>query len=146
MAVRFREAVAADLPRIVELGSHFLDQTGYRALLAANPEQMARTAASFVNDPEKVILLAERDERIIGMLLALVYDHPLSSERIGSELVWWVEPDARGCGLHLLRQAERWAKAHGAGVMQMVAPTPAVGRLYQSRDYVPVEQLWQRAL
>jgi GNAT superfamily N-acetyltransferase len=62
------------------------------------------------------------------------------------EVVWWVEPEARGDGVRLLRAAEDWAIEQGIGKMQMVAPNERVGALYERMGYLPVETSYQRTL
>jgi hypothetical protein len=57
--------------------------------------------------------------------------------------MWWVEPAARGCGLALLKRAERWALETGATAIQMSAPEARVGRLYERRGYRLVEMTYQ---
>jgi GNAT superfamily N-acetyltransferase len=93
-----------------------------------------------------VILVSGSDATITGMIAMLAYDHPFSGERMAFEVVWWVEPEARGDGVRLLRAAEDWAMEQGIGKMQMVAPNERVGALYERLGYLPVETSYQRSL
>ena len=45
---------------------------------------------------------------MIGLLL---FENPITGEPTVSELFWWVEPEARGSGVRLLKRAEQWAVA-----------------------------------
>jgi GNAT superfamily N-acetyltransferase len=62
------------------------------------------------------------------------------------EVFWWVEPEHRGEGVKLLREAEKRAKHAGAQTMQMIAPTDKVAGLYQRFGYEFVEAAYQKSL
>ena len=83
---------------------------------------------------------------VVAMLGLLVYPHLLSNDRVAGEIMYWVEPSARGGGVRLLRAGERWAAAHGATVLQLVSPTPEVDQFYARCGYVPVERMYWKAL
>jgi GNAT superfamily N-acetyltransferase len=142
--MRIRPATVADVPRLVEMGAHFISTTGYRALLPVNEAQLAALMARLLADG--AIFLLAADTEVVGAIGLYLFLHPISGEQVASEVFWWVEPDSRGDGLRLLREAERWAAAQGATLLQMIAPTEAVERVYLHRGYVPVERLYQRRL
>lgn len=139
-----RPAVLADVPRLVAMGEHFIAQTGYQALLPINPAQIDALMRRLLEAEAGALLVLEGPSELVGMFGLYVFAHPISGERVASEVFWWVEPGARGGGLRLLAAAEAWAVAQGAVVFQMIAPTPAVERVYVRRGYVPVERLYQR--
>ena len=125
-----RPATEADVPQIVAMSVHFLDTLYAGALVGSAPH-----LAAFV-----------QADRVIGMAVVHVYEHPMSGELVASELAWWVEPERRRAGVRLLRAIEQWARDQGAAVMQMIAPTPRVGAFYTAIGYAPVETLFQRRL
>lgn len=141
-----RFATRADLDAIVAMGRRFLAASSYRAHVAENPEQMRILAAMLIDGHESVIIVAEDASGLVGMIGLLLYDHPMSGARVCGELFWWVEPEKRGIGVRLLKDAERWAKAHGAFALAMIAPTPEVETLYERLGYQAVERAYQRAL
>lgn len=142
-----RWATVDDLDAMVRMGCRFLTETSYAAHYPANPAQLRAVAERFIEDADKLALVSEADGEMTGMLLAMVFDHPLSGERIASELAWWVNPERRGHGLRLLREMERWARSNGARLIQMIAPAgEPVGRLYEARGYSVTETHYQRAL
>jgi len=120
--------------------------TPYRHLLHVDPERLARVTTDLLANPEAAVFVAEHDGALVGMLAMLVYPHPFSGERLASEVVWFTDPQKRGDGVRLLKAAEVWARAHGATVIQMIAPTEKVGAFYQAVGYVPVETSYQRRL
>jgi GNAT superfamily N-acetyltransferase len=139
-----RAATAADVPRLVEMGRRFRSVTGYAKILAENPEKMAELAGQLVS--QGGLLVSERSGTLVGMLGFIVYPHFISGETTGGEVFWWVEPEHRGEGVKLLREAERLARAAGAQKMQMIAPTERVATFYQRLGYEFVEASYQRSL
>lgn len=140
-----RDATAADVPRIVEMGQRFLRESHYAGVLSENPAQMASTAAWLIAEDAGFVAVDERGA-LVGMIGALLFRHHFSGELIAGEVFWWVEPASRGGGIRLMRRAEAWARARGAQRMQMIAPDAQVGQLYARLGYDPIEVAYERAL
>lgn len=141
-----RPATAADVPSLVEMGVSFLSSV-YVGRLVPDVDALSALVAQFVDQPDKLILVLEdRSGHVVGMFGAMVYAHPMSGERIASELCWWVDPGSRGGGMRLLKDAESWAKAQGATCLQMIAPTADVERFYQRVGFEQVETIYQRRI
>jgi GNAT superfamily N-acetyltransferase len=134
------------VPRLLEMGLRFIAETAYAELVTANPARMQAVVEQVIASPDGVVLVSDPASRLTGMIGVLVYDHPYSGERTGFDLFWWVEPEARGHGVRLMRAAEAWARDRGATRMQMVAPTARVGLLYQRLGYHAIETAFQRRL
>src|SRR5215475_9331429 len=100
--MRIRAATVADVPRLVALGASFITQTAYRTLLPVNGDQIAGLLERLIADAQGVVFVLERDDVVIGMIGMYGFVHPISGERVASEVFWWVEPDVRGSGLKLL--------------------------------------------
>lgn len=141
-----RLATPADLDAIVTLGEHFLAESTYRPVLAKNPAQMRALATRLIETDDGDIFVAARDETLLGMFGAFVFAHPISGELVASEVFWYVDPVWRGVGLRLLYAAQRWARARGAVVLQLIAPTPDVATLYEKLGYIRIETLYQRRI
>jgi GNAT superfamily N-acetyltransferase len=140
-----RRAEPEDMERIVEMGQRFVAETEYSERIAVRPERLLDTVINVATNPDGVIFVSGKDA-VTGMIAMLAYDHPFSGERTAFEVVWWVDPEARGDGIRLLRAAESWAKEQGATKMQMVAPNQRVGALYERLGYAPIETSYQRSL
>lgn len=134
------------MDRLIEMGRRFVEETAYNGRVVVDPERVAETVVNVVRSPDGIVLVSGSDASISGMIAVIVYPHPFSGERIATELVWWVDPEARGDGIRLLRAAEAWAREVGAVRMQMVAPDERVGALYRRMGYEPVETSYQRSL
>lgn len=140
-----RRATVEDTPRLLEMGQRFAMETEYRDLIAINQERLSSFIETTLANPESCVLVSGSDD-LTGMIALLTYDHPFSGERTAFEVVWWVDPEARGDGVRLLRGAETWARERGIRKMQMVAPNERVGALYRRLGYAPVETSYQRSL
>lgn len=141
-----RPASVTDVPRLIEMGARFIAETAYRDLVSANPTRMTDIVSSVMDSPDGVVLVSETNAHVTGMIGVMVYAHPFSGERTGFDLFWWIDPEARGHGVRLMRAAEQWASDHGATKMQMVAPNPRVETLYERLGYQAVEVAYQRSL
>ncbi len=142
-----REATMADVPTLVLLGHEFLTTTGYHTILSDNPAQMEAMATQLVMEDTGVVYVSDHAGTLTGMLGMVIFRHHLSAEPTAGEVFWYVAPDARGDGLRLVREAERWARAHGATKMQMVAPNGTdVGKLYARLGFDAIEIAYQKDL
>jgi GNAT superfamily N-acetyltransferase len=141
-----RPATLADVPRLVAMGRAQLAAT-YGDAVADNPAQLEAVATQLVTMPAGAVFVAERDGAVVGMIGLVEFVHHLSGLPTVGEVMWWVDPAARGGGLALLRRGEQWARAQGARVLQVAAPQgTTVGTLYARRGYAPVETTYQRTL
>jgi GNAT superfamily N-acetyltransferase len=141
-----RAATKDDTARIVEMGERFASETEYREFITVDPERVREVVSNLVESENGVIFVSGSDATLTGMIGLVIYDHVWSGEATAFEVVWWVEPEARGDGVRLLRAAEKWARSKGIEKMQMVAPNRKVGILYERCGYVPVETSYQRNL
>lgn len=140
-----REATAGDIPRLVAMGEQFLGSV-YRGLIQGDAPTLTRFATHLVLDVGAVVYVAETGGQVVGMIGLMRYPHPMSGETTAAEVMWWVDPAHRGCGLRLFRAGERWARAQGARVVQMIAPTVDVEQLYTRLGYGPVERVFQKRI
>lgn len=141
-----RLATVDDVNGLVEMGLRFVRETGYAKYLTENPEQLRALLPSLIRLDDALLMVCERDGIVNGVIGALMFTHPLSAEPIVSELFWWVNPEARGDGVRLLRSMETWATTKGAKRVQMIAPTDKVEIFYQRMGYERVEAMYQRSL
>lgn len=141
-----RRATLEDTDRLIEMGRRFVSETTYSTLVSADPQRVAGLVFDLLDNPSAVVLVSGSDATLTGMIAAIAYEHPFSGEQTAFEIVWWVDPEARGQGVRLLRAAEEWARERGAKRMQMVAPNGRVGELYARLGYAAVETSYQRSL
>jgi RimJ/RimL family protein N-acetyltransferase len=142
-----REATEADVPRIVEMGLAFLRGSPYRKHIPENAEQLEALARRVIDSESSAFLVLERDGAPVGMMGLMAYDHFMSGEHGAVELVYWIDPSARGSdGVRLLKAGEAWASSQGAQWLQMISPDARVDQFYERLGYQLVERCFQRPL
>jgi GNAT superfamily N-acetyltransferase len=139
-----RAASYEDIPRLVEMGQRFHRESPYRDHVAVNPGHMSLLGRQLME--KGVLLVSEREGKVCGMIGLFIFPHFLSGEPIAVEVFWWVEPEYRGEGIKLLREAEQQARTAGAARIQMIAPNDQVATIYERLDYGFVESAYQKAL
>lgn len=96
------------------------------------------------------ILLAAVDGVDVGMLAIVASPHPFNGQIYADEVVWWVDPTARGSSLagpKLLRAAEDWARERNCYMVKMVAPVGStVGAFYERLGYTAIETAYAKPL
>lgn len=91
------------------------------------------------SDPDWLCL-----DRPGGILLAAVSPSLLGPFLAAQEIAFWVEPDARGIGLKMLREYEKWAICKGVGAIEVksLAVFPETERLYDRAGFTKLESSW----
>ena len=142
-----REATLDDIPSLLVLAKHFIEQTEYKRTLAINFEQLTTLGQNLINGPDGVIFISESGGKVTGMMGLLACTQPMSGELVVSDMFWFVEPESRGsAGIRLLRRGERWARATGATSLIMVAPTVRVGKFYKRIGFLHIEAVYHKSL
>lgn len=135
-----------DVPTVVDMGMRFLESADYREFIKGDPCRLEALIRATTITPGMSSWVAEQDGRLVGMLGMLTFYHPMSGEHVASEIAWWVEPEARGAGIKMLRVAEAWAKEQGATRLLMIAPNEHVETFYKRTGFARVEASYQRSL
>jgi GNAT superfamily N-acetyltransferase len=145
--VTIRPATLEDLARVLEMCWEFLAQTRFG--LFVQPSTSTLTKLILFVMTNGIILLAESDGEVVGMLAVAALEHPIDGRRFGDEIAWWVEPEHRKgrAGYRLLCAAEDWARQEGLKALKMVAPYGTdIGTFYERRGYVAVETAYHKTL
>lgn len=98
-------------------------------------------------NPERLSLLLEKDGKVEGALLAICSWHPFLRIRMANELMWWINPSARGKeSIRMLDAYEYWAHfEQKADAIYLASTTDErVAKLYARRGYTKKEQAWSR--
>jgi len=146
-----RAATPADTPELLRMARSFLEATPYGRLFKATPDSLeALVGLLFSFGDQATILVAEDAGFVYGMLAIVASPHPFNGKQYADEVVWWVDPTARGAGLagpKLLRCAEDWARARNCYMVKMVAPFGStVGGFYERLGYTPIETAYAKTL
>jgi GNAT superfamily N-acetyltransferase len=115
-----RNATEADVDTIVKMARHFIAFAPHAAVAEYDDEDLANAARACMQ--HGLLIVAEQDNEIIGMLLGIVSGLWFAPRTLwASELAWWVEPAARGgtAGIRLVTAFQNWALKQGAKVVAM---------------------------
>lgn len=145
-----RKATPDDLPAILRMSARFYETTSY-CEFADFCEESVHGLASMLIDTG-VFLVAERDGEVVGMVgLAVAPFMFNNAHKAAYEVVWWVNPEARGghIAVALLKAIEPACEAQGCAVIQMVHlanSPPQAAALYTRCGYTHTESSWTKRL
>ncbi len=138
-----RPAFHADVPKILEMGQRFFDESGYRDVTIFRPEVFAATVNHLLTDG--VLLLADQDGPV-GMAAAIVFPFYFSGELTAQEMFWYVDKEHRGIGGQLLDGLIGAVKARGATSLSMIGlenlNREKVAAMYQKRGFRAAEHMY----
>lgn len=145
--MNIRAATLEDVPLLVRMGEAFLEGSSYGRLFPASPgrlEALVRTVVTVgiglvAVEPPATLMGAET---LLGMIGALLYEHPFSGEMVADEVAWWVNPDARARRAGPLLLVSLKAEATNRGAVMLKVSSPAgtrVAEYLEGNGYVPVE-------
>lgn len=93
-----------------------------------------------------LVLILEKEGEALGVLLAIASGSPFASIITAEEIVWWVDPKARGRDtLSMLGAYEDWADEIGAKIVGLSYFGDRSPKLYARRGYVPAERKFVKA-
>jgi GNAT superfamily N-acetyltransferase len=145
-----RRACTDDLPDLLRMGEAFYATTAMAERVPHCPASAEATARQLL--ASGIVLVDVHAGRLVGMLGMLVaptlMNHAVSA---ASEVMWWVDADARrsGAGVRLIRAAERAAREAGAAFIHMLrleSSPPAAALLYTRMGYAPSESAYTKVL
>lgn len=146
--ITVRHAVPDDVPGMVQMASRFIESV-YVGKITKNEDSLSELGQRLVSDKsgDSLMTVVEVNGQVVGMLGAHLFTHPMSGERVASELFWWVDQNARGrAGIRLFQALEGWAEEKRADVLMLVSPDAEVARFYKALGFEAVETTYQRRL
>lgn len=147
---QIRKATLGDLPAIVGMSERFYATTSYAGFADFCPESVSNLASMLIETG--VFLVAESDGEVVGMVgLAVAPFMFNNAHKAAYEVVWWVNPEARGGGIavSLLRAIEPACREIGCDVIQMVHlanSPPQASALYERCGYRHTESSYTKVL
>ena len=134
-----RQATAADIPLIVEMGRRFVAASG--SPIPFTEDGASAFAEALIASPDAALLVS--DTGMIGGVIAPAYFNP--AWRMAVELAWWAEDRS---GLQLLSAFEAWARDMGAQEVRMTTLAAIQGpeRILARRGYAPTEISFQKVI
>ncbi len=141
-----RAADLDDIPRLVDMGRRFIEETEYRSAIGFNHHALAALMRKLIAMGDGAIFVLTPAQTPVGMIGVHVFAHPLSGETFAAEVFWGVDPEWRGPGKTLVTIAEDWARGKGAVKMHMISPSDKVARAYRRLGYAKLEEHYQKDL
>lgn len=94
-----------------------------------------------------IILGSWQDDALKGGFGLIIVDGPYDEIRRAIEQFWWLPNGGRDV-IRVVKEAEFWAKAHGAQINDLAhfIDTPKIGEWYQRQDYAPIETHYEKVL
>lgn len=134
-----RPATREDRFALVRMARDFHAASGLR--LPFDPAYAERSALRLMQTGCVLVLSDLR-----GVIAGHMSDHPCWPIRVASDVIWWVDPEARGRGLSLLRGFERWATLSGADVIAVRALGGGAGPILERAGYALAETAYYRSV
>jgi GNAT superfamily N-acetyltransferase len=147
-----RPATEADCETIAKLGEIFHAEAAWSDICAFDAADCQITLERMSRHPEAILLVAEKDGRIIGMAGGLISPLYFNHRHMtGQELFWWIDPKERGSvGVRLLEALEDEARRMGCSSWAMIAldkvEPERTARIYQRRGYRASERTFIKRL
>lgn len=114
-----RDAIPDDVPALVELGRRMATESPHYAHLPYSPAKMDRLFRSLIDSADGLLVLAEVDGAVVGVMAAMVAEHWMSEARIATDFGVYVVAKHRGYGALAARMIKRFrAWAHERGSVQ----------------------------
>lgn len=115
-----REAVADDLPHLVELGRAMHAESRF-ATLRFDPARLNQTLAGLLENPGGFLWVAEHSAGVVGCMAAIIVQHWCSSDLFATDLALFMLPSHRGtlAPARLVNRYQGWAADRGARITQL---------------------------
>lgn len=147
-----RDATLGDVAALVAHGREFL-MAAMPAGYSYDEAGAAGLVSTLIASPAGLVVVAERDGRIVGGLVAIAYKAPFCVEFQAREIAWWVEPSARGSRrvFEMLDRLEEFGSAMGCkhaviSTIDSVSPPALTRFLTARRGYDHAENAYILAL
>lgn len=141
-----RDANVQDRFALVRMGRAFFEAGGLPGQYDPAYAEAVILKAIAAMDRCALVLDIEGERR--GALLAVAGPHGLLPMTAATELVWWIDPQARSprAARAMLEAYEAWAARMDAEIVGLAALDARVAALYRRRGYRPAETHWMKAL
>lgn len=147
-----RDATLEDVAALVAHGREFLI-SAMPAGYSYDEAGAAALVSGLIVAPAGLVVVAERDGRIVGGLVAIAYKAPFCVELQAREIAWWVEPSARGSRrvFDMIDRLEEFGAATGCkhvvlSTIDSVSPDALNRFLTSRRGYQHAENAFIRAV
>lgn len=141
-----RRAIAADIPRLVELGEEFAILSQPHHKFNVSREAIIFSTNQMVQNNDAVVLVLEIEGVVQGVIAGVIQKIFFSEDVALQELVWYVKNGFKGT--LLLEAFEKLAIGIGCQVL-IVGNKPAycdLGKFYERRSFTFLENQYTKRL
>lgn len=147
-----RSATLADVDALVPLCEALHAEGAYRELRFEHDRVRHTLTHAIAHAPHRCVLVAQRDEELVGLLAGHLETYLCSSERFACDTAFYVRPSRRNgvAARALVAAFRRWADERGArelcmGVSSGIHPE-RTGRFLGTLGLVPAGSLFKQRL
>lgn len=146
-----RMARENDLPDLLRFAREFHRSSPYRGM-KFSLEKTKSGMESIIRGGglNAVILVATKDDKPVGMVIAVCGGSEFSEDRVATELAWYVEPEHRNGkrALLLFESYEEWAKRVGCRFVHgaYLTSSPDLSGFYNRKGYSKVEESYLKGM
>lgn len=114
-----RPATHDDIDRLVILGEEMHVESRF-ARLPLDVDKVRALFAHLIESPDGLLIVAEKDGEVIGGFAGYVAEHYFARTKVASDFGLFISKQERGGmnAVRLLKAYARWAKEHGAVMIQ----------------------------
>ena len=142
-----RDIVDGDKEQVLRLVEMFFKECMEPAGLCYSPETAGHHFDVFIEAPGLLALCAEEEGQIVGLIAGTASAILFAKELAMQEMVWYVEPKNRKCGLQLLREFEKRSTELGVHYVMMIGLSgDPVLSLYPRLGYTETQNVFMKRL
>jgi hypothetical protein len=146
-----RDATAADLDAIADMGVKFSAYTAYAKHMTPTKEELLAAFQTLLSVGK--IFVADIDGKVVGFIGCLIHPSWFSpTTRIAMEMAWWMNEDHRGgvSAIRLVKAYEDWATSMGASFICMsdliIDGNPGIGNMLGRLGYTMTERTHMKGI
>lgn len=147
-----RLAEPRDIPILIKFIRKFVSSSPYKTM-KFDSERLRVFFKNIIEgvNPTGIVLVALKDGNPIGCIVGAYAEPVFSSDKVSTELGWWIEPEYRKtkASLYVFDAYEDWARRVGCSYVQsayLPGISPSLDRFYQRRGYRQVESSFLKTL
>ena len=147
-----RQSKPSDVEELVELGARMHEESAY-AHLPYDAGKVRRLIASSAEESDtQLVLVAEAEGQVIGMLSGYLTDYFFCDETVACDMALFVEKGHRrgGAAVRLIRGFQDWARRRGAREVYLAVSTgvdiDVTGRFYEKMGFSRVGAVYKQRL
>ncbi len=116
-----RPATHDDLDLLMDIAVAMHRESPRFSRLGFSPEKVLNLYVTLIDQPQGLLLVAERDGLVVGGVAAFVSEHWFSDDLVANEFAVFLLPEHRGgmTAARLVRGYIEWAQAQGAKIIQL---------------------------